>query len=251
MNYQLVFDLSTDTDEVRRQLEKKISTLLDRAPLESEGDLRAAVNKQLNRTKSKRHRVTAVAVVAAAVSPTSSPHSVLGKNGVVGAATFYRKEKSWVHDPEYRETLEIMAALYRTWDDGEAVRKRNRDRDAWIETMHNLAVEGADLIQQMIAAGLYDQEVTREEDGTQVIVLKPKFGVRDIFAAMGPVDKLGRMALDLHTDKTKQEISGTDDKPIEVEAVEVSILTKLGNLGNKLRDQAEKGNGEEGKDEAD
>lgn len=222
------FKLSTDTPEVHARLQRSITAVLDAHPLDVESDLIEALNEQWARITGRPKELrlsTAKAIVSAATDPTRSINDAFSDDGVVAQQTFYSKKKDWIHDPTYREILEIAIALQRQWDSMADTRKRNKRREDWQEKMYGLANDMADMGKAMLEAGLYER-YEYEDDGKPVIILKPKYAVRDIAAIVPASDKLARLALDMHTDNTAVDVTA-EVAEVDLDQVRKSMRDKL------------------------
>ena len=239
MSINLQFKLSTDTPAKVAELQQAITAVLDAHPLNVESDLIDALNEQwerITRRPQELRRNTAQAIVSAATDPTRSINDVFADDGVVAQQTFYSKAKDWVHDPAYREVLEIAIALQRQWDATADIRKRNKRREEWQEKMYTLAGEMADMGKEMLKRGL-DERYEYDDDGTPIIIMKPKYAVRDIATIVPVADKLARLSLDMNTDQTAVDVTA-EVAEVDPDQIRQSMRDKLAKTRLNLLRQA-------------
>lgn len=228
--------------------------MLDANPLDTQADLEAAVAEQLARIHRRPQELrinTAKAIIAAATNPTTSVNAVFGTDGVVTQATFYNMKKDWIHDPLYREVLEVCIALHRHWDATAAVRERNKQREDWQKRMYGLSTQTADMVEEMLKNGLHER-YEYDDNGTPVIIMKPKYSPRDIATLLPAADKVARMALEMHTDSTAVDVKA-EVADVDLDQIRKSMSDKLtktrANLLQQAQAQAQQGGADEDDDE--
>lgn len=216
-----------DEDTLLRRVQQYVYTL----PLTTEEDRSTAVNAQLqklvgidkSRGKQKQEMYakrinTVLGMVDTVLYPNITRESVLQREGTVGHRVFYSRKKDWYHHPVFREVLETVLAIFRRWKAEEGERLAAEKLRKWNEQM----METADLMAQaskQILTNYIEQpfDVTIDDkNGEKITKLTPKANVRDVAVIAPAADKIARMAMGQPTDKTTNQLTGEDGKPIEV-----------------------------------
>ncbi len=239
----LYFRLQNETDTDILLLEQEIDRYVDGIDLATAVDLAGEVERVLSRISSGVNNVNkrelARALGEASVQPGMIKDAIIKR--FVRPATFYNKNKSWLHDPEYRVVMETVIKLYRKWDSGRSARELADKQQAWRDTIHGKAMAMATAVDKFINSAmeianqpLYEQEIG--EDG-RTITLSPgrwtqETANRRIEAAAKAIDtadKLARLALDMPDTPTEQHIITADvtEGAGKVEEVRQSMMAKM------------------------
>ena len=221
----LYFTVRDESIPDTKFLERKVDAYVSGIELDTAADLATAVGEVLGRISNgvngTKKRELARSLGEASITP-HAPRDATIKE-FVSTQTFYSKNKKWLHDPDYREVLEIVIALHRKWEGGRAARDMAKRQHEWREKMHTTAVDlaqtGADLLASarlMMEQPLYEQTIT-DDDGNE-ITLTPARWTQDTankrVEAVGKIvetaDKIARLALDMATDRTEQTVVTAD-----------------------------------------
>lgn len=248
----LYFSLKHETVVEATLLERRVTAVVNSAPLENEHDLATAVESALGAIDGSAGHVNAKRDLAKALGE-GSIYPGINKDDIikkyVRSDTFYSRRSRWLHDPSYREVLEIVIALYRRWENGRAMRELADRQRRLTEAMYAEAMEGMmDLAKarrsamEMIERPL--EEVSFEGENGQITVWKPAKWNQDtanrrleaVSKSADVYSKLGRLALGMTTDSTEQRVLTADISDILAEAEDVhdSILRKFDDMHDKM-----------------
>ena len=239
----LYFHLQNEKDGDLLLLEQEIDRYVDGVELLTAVHLSNEVERVLSRIPSGVNNVAkrelARALGEASVQPSMVKDTIIKQ--FVRPSTFYNKNKSWLHDPEYRVIMETVIKLYRKWDSGRAARELADKQQAWRETIHGKAEQMATAVDRFIKSALeiidqplYEQVV--EADGETIKLIPGKWTqetanrrIEAAAKAIDTADKLARLALDMPDTPTEQHIITADvsDGADKVQEVRSAMMAKM------------------------
>lgn len=239
----LYFRLQNETETDLLLLEQDIDRYVDGVDLATAVHLANEVERVLSRISSGVNNVNkrelARALGEASVQPSMIKDTIIKR--FVRPSTFYNKNKSWLHDPEYRVVMETVIKLYRKWDSGRAARELADKQQVWRDTIHGKAMAMATAVDKFIESAmeiagqpLYEQQIA--EDGKTIILSPAKWTqetanrrIEAAAKAIDTADKLARLALDMPDTPTEQHIITADvtEGADKVQEVRKSMLAKM------------------------
>ena len=246
----LFFRLNSESDTDLLILEQEIDRYVDNVNLNTPADLSREVELILSTIPPDRNntkkRELARALGEASVQPDVFKDQIIKR--YVSTSTFYNREKSWLHDPAYRKTMETCIKIYRKWDNGRAARElADRQREMY-EALYNqsnsmLSKFGflLDGTIDMASQPLYEESV--DADG-KTITLKPANWTQDtvnrrieaLNKLLETADKLRRSLLGMPDVLTEQHVRNEDDPKTadKLQEIERNVMDKLAHLRKPL-----------------
>lgn len=159
------------------------------------------------------------------------------KAAVVSPQIFYSKKKDWIHHPLFAEVYDNVVRLAREYEEGKDAREREAEREAWKERMAGIATKGASKLETMLDFPIAKKVIM--PDGKTIIEPTDKWSVGNIAPLMTAVDKVGRMALDMDTDKTAVDVEMSGEVGGEVADVRGSIMSKFATMRQTIQGEIE------------
>lgn len=246
----LYFRLNHESDDNVLLLEQEIDAYIGRLQLTTAVDLAREVEVVLGRIPPDRNNTTkrelARALGEGSVQPDMVKDQIIKQ--FVRPSTFYNRDKSWLHDPEYRKVIETVIKLHRLWDSGRAARELADKQNQWRTTLHDKALRLAGTVDEFLesAAEIMRQplyETVVEQDG-ETIKLVPGKWTQDTANRRGEAaakmietaDKLARLALDMPDTPTESHIITADvsDGSEKVADVRQAMKMKLDAMRNNM-----------------
>lgn len=167
---------------------------------------------------------TILAIVKARITPGQSEADVWRKRKddpdfgkTICSKNIY--DSKWRKETSFIEVLQRVQTLAEGWETAESLRKlkeqREQEQTAWRNKMKGLATMGADNLELMLKWPIERQQMITEHypDGRpkHITIIEPAdWGYRNIPSLFTAVDKAGRLALDMDTDR-KRELSWEDE----------------------------------------
>jgi hypothetical protein len=187
--------------EIRRIAEATVEA----TTLETEAQLQAAVSAQLarlTRPPVKKRHATVLALAEAAIAPGGSRDDVFTRQkkqnpDIVNKHVFYSTNKSWFHDPTFREVLETVELLYRKWAAGRATRDLVRRQQEWEDRVMGAAGKMIDKATAMLDFPLAERTVNK--DGKPVVIRPGPWSMANVAPLVTAADKLARTVLDMES----------------------------------------------------
>lgn len=202
-------------------------------PLETQAQFHTAVTEQLDRLEGRllsKRRSTIQALAEVEINPTRSRTEVFKRKDVVSPQVFYATDKDWFHNPNFREVLETVIAIYQRWDAEQEMRETAERQKQWRESAYAMGTKMADVAMQMLGTELHEIIVSGD-NGDEIVVKPARWSFRDVPSMATAADKLVRLSLDMATDKTEQDI---EVKSEDVAAVREAMNDKLTRLKQDL-----------------
>lgn len=231
-------------DKQAAVIEQRAKRIAANTKLDTDEELNAAVEAQLNRiTKPPiaKRRATIRAFAEAEITPGMGVREIFGRKDTVGMRSFYGTDKNWYHDPLFREVLETVKALYVRWHNGRETRELARRRDEFNEEIFKLA----DLMKKkaidMFSSELFEVVITDEvevgPDGEERMVQKitmvpSRWTMDTAVRAAKTAAELGQMALGMPTVRSESSVKWEQHLPPgmtreQVEAAKQALIERM------------------------
>lgn len=246
----LFFRLNSESDTDLLILEQEIDRYVDNVTLTTPADLSREVELILSTIPPDRNntkkRELARALGEASVQPDVFKDQIIKR--YVSTSTFYNRDKSWLHDPAYRKTMETCIKIYRKWDNGRAAREladRQHEMSEAMFTRTMALLESFDPVldgtMEMARQPLYRETV---EDNGKTITLNPAGWTQDtvnrrieaLNKLLETTDKLRRSLLGMPDVLTEQHVRTEDDPKTadKLQEIERNVMDKLAHLRKPL-----------------
>lgn len=149
-----------------------------------------------------KRRATILALAEAAIRPDISASDVFKRKGIVSRQTFYSTNKDWSHNALFADVLAKVTLLTQKYHlDKDLAEMTDRQAD-WREEMGDLAGLAAQKVRAMLDFPLQRVHAADPDSGEPIIIEPANWSFANIAPLLRAVDSVGRMALEMETDRT-------------------------------------------------